>query len=291
MAIKYKDPSFSSSPVSRSISSSGSVQWEQAPTLFTKRSGVIMEIWGPSGSGRTTLALTAPGPIAHIWFHEKVDGVIQAAKGAGKELRDIRMFRAGGIFRGSPREIQSDAWDSMLAFEAAYYDAFNWAKTIIIDTHPEAWYLERLAEFGADRPVKNPETGKVGRIDRNWAGINNRWMSMLNKARSQEGDDHSQTNVIFIGQVEDEWKDSDDGVGKKTGRLVRTSTKASDQVLLKSDISVRTDKSRGDFISTIYKGWWNASSEDMELRNEMSNFGMIMGIVTETDPDEWTEER
>lgn len=284
MAIKIKDAQMSSSSPGRFLSSHSSIQWEQAPTVFTKRSGVIMEIWGPSGSGRTTLALTAPGPIAHIWFHEKVDGVIQAAKGAGKESRDIRMFRAGGIFRGTPQQIQSDAWEAMCAYEAAYYDAFNWAKTIIIDTHPEAWYLERLAEFGADRPA-------TGRIDRNWAGINNRWMSMLNKARSQEGDDHSQTNVIFIGQVEDEWKDGEGGIGKKTGRLVRVSTKASDQVLLKSDISVRTDKSRGDFISTIYKGWWNASSEDMELRNEMSNFGMIMGLVTETDPDEWTEER
>lgn len=289
MAIKFKDSS-SSSP-GRSISNNSSIQWEQAPTLFTKRSGVIMEIWGPTMTGRTTLALTAPGPIALISFHEKIDGVVQAAKSAGKGLRDIRIFKAGKIFRGTPQQIQSDAWEAMCAYEAAYYDAFNWARTVIVDTHPEAWYLERLAEFGADRPVKNPETGKVGRIEQNWAGINNRWMSMLNKARSQDGDDFSQTNVIFIGQVEDEWKDGEGGIGKKTGRLVRTSTKASDQVLLKSDISVRTDKHRGDFISTIYKGWWNASSEDMELRNEMSNFGMIMGLVTETDPDEWTEER
>jgi hypothetical protein len=286
MAIKLKDESSisssssSSSPSSSRIVSNTSVQWEQAPTIFTKRSGVIMEIWGPTMTGRTTLALTAPGPIALISFHEKIDGIVQAQA----DKKDIRIFKAGRIFRGTPQQIQSEAWEAMSAYEGAYYQAFEWAKTIIVDTHPEAWYLERLAEFGAEKPA-------TGRIDRNWAGINNRWMSMLNKARSQDGNDHSQTNVIFIGQVEDEWKDGEGGIGKKTGRLIRTSTKASDQVLLKSDISVRTDKSRGNFTSTIYKGWWNASSEDMVLENEMSNFGMIMGLVTETDPDEWTEER
>lgn len=104
MAIKIKDAQrFSSSPGS----DSSSIQWEQAPTLFTKRSGVIMEIWGPTMTGRTTLALTAPGPIALISFHEKIDGVVQAAKGAGKESRDIRIFKAGKIFRGTPQQIQS----------------------------------------------------------------------------------------------------------------------------------------------------------------------------------------
>lgn len=28
-----------------------------------------------------------------------------------------------------------------------------------------------------------------------------------------------------------------------------------------------------------------------KIGNKMSTFGMIMGLVTETDPDEWTEER
>lgn len=247
------------------------VKWEDAPTEFTKRSGVITEIWGPTGSGRTHLALTAPGPIAYIYFHEKMDGVIQKFA----KQKTIRCIKAGGAFRGDEKEIQSAAWEAMEAYEAAYYDSFSWARTTILDTHNEAWYLERLAEFGAPKPSK-------GRVDKNYAAINNRWMSMLNMARTQE-----RTNVILVGQVEDEWKDTPDGFGKRTGKEVRVSTTASKQVLLKSDVSVRTDKKNGEFFSTIYKGWWNAESEDSILKNDMSTFAMIMGIVTETDPDEW----
>lgn len=248
-----------------------STLWQQAPTEFTRRSGVVTEIWGPTGSGRTSLALSAPGPIAYIYFHEKIDGVVQKFSNG----KDIRMFKAGGVFRGEPEEIREGAWSAMKEYESAYYDAFGWARTIVLDTHNEAWYLERLAEFGAPKPEK-------GRVDKNYGPVNNRWMSLINMARAQE-----MTNVIFIGQAEEEWKDGAGGFGYKTGRLVRVSTTASNQILLKSDISVRTDKKDGEFISTIIKGWWNADSEDEKLKGSLSTYNMVLGLVTDTDPDEW----
>lgn len=255
----------------RAFNNSGSVSWQTAPLEFTRRSGVMLEIWGPTGSGRTSLALSAPDPIAYIYFHEKVDGIVQKFS----NNKDIRMFKAGGVFRGESDEIRSKAWAAMQEFESAYYDSFSWARTTIVDTHNEAWYLERLAEFGAPKPDK-------GRIDRNYGPVNNRWMSMINMARTQE-----RTNVIFVGQTEDEWKEGERGNSFKTGRVVRVATSASNQVLLKSDISVRTDKRDGKFISKIHKGWWNAESEDEELENEFSTFGMVLATVTETSPDEW----
>lgn len=255
--------------------SSGSTQWEQAPKLFTRRSGIVMEIWGPTGTGRTSLALTSPGPIAFIYFHEKIDGIVQ--KFANE--KEIRMFKAGGVFRGEPDDIQKAAWIAMQEYEAAYYDAFSFARTVIVDTHNEAWMLERLAEFGAQKPEK-------GQVKNNYGPVNNRWMSMLNMARSQSESSRA-TNVIFVGQAEDEWKPNAKGFDSKTGRIIRVATSASNQVLLKSDVSVRTDKANGDFISTIFKGWWNADSEDQYLVNGASTYPMLMGLITETDPREW----
>jgi hypothetical protein len=249
----------------------GSTQWESAPKIFTRRSGVVCEFWGPTGTGRTRLALTAPGPIAYIYFHEKVDGMVQQFSNE----KEIRMFKAGGVFRGESDEIQRDAWQKMLEYEAAYYDSFSFARTTIVDTHNEAWMLERLAEFGAPKPSK-------GQVKNNYGSVNNRWMSMLNMARTQD-----KTNVIFIGQAEDEWKPNAQGFDSKTGRIVRKSDSASNQVLLKSDVAAKTDKINGDFISTITKGWWNADSEDSYLKNQSSTFSMLMGLVTDTDPSEW----
>lgn len=254
---------------------SSSTQWEQAPKLFTRRSGIVMEIWGPTGTGRTSLALTAPGPIAYIYFHEKIDGIVQ--KFANE--KDIRMFKAGGVFRGDSDEIEKAAWASMQEFEAAYYDSFSFARTTIVDTHNEAWLLERLAEFGAPKPSK-------GQVKNNYGPVNNRWMSMLNMARSK-AESKDMTNVIFIGQAEEEWKPNALGFDSKTGRIVRMSSSASNQVLLKSDVSIRTDKKDGNFTSTVLKGWWNADSEDSYLENSASTYSMLMGLITETDPREW----
>lgn len=273
MAFVTKDnqgPSTGS--ISRPSSSLSTIQWEDAPTEFTRRSGVIVEVWGETATGRTHFALTAPGPIAYLYFHEKVEGVIQKF---AKE-KEIKCIKLGGSFRGTEEEIKRAAWEQVEKFETYHHDAFKWARTVIWDTHNEAWLLERLGEFGDFKPAK-------GRVDRNYGGINARWNSLLNKARSGA----ENVNFILVGQAEDEWK-SDGGFDKKTGRKLRVSTTASNQVYLKSDISIKTHKENGIFSCTIHKGWFNADVEDViKLENEEVNFCSVLGLVTETDPEEW----
>lgn len=116
---------------------------------------------------------------------------------------------------------------------------------------------------------------------------------MLNKVRTQ-----TKTNVVLVGQTEDEWKEGTaDGFGKKTGKLIRVSTKASDQVLLKADLSIRTDKrtvkvdgeSKLEFVSTIFKGWSRAGEyEGMELDDDLNTLPQILALITETEAEEWT---
>jgi hypothetical protein len=250
------------------------VQWEDAPTEFTSRSGVVIELWGPTGSGRTSLALSAPGPIYLIQYHEKINGLVQKYA----KSKEIKIFKAGGTFIGEPDEIRLSAWGAMEAAESAYYDSFKHARTVVIDTYPEAWELERLAEFGAPKPSSGP-------VQLNYGPPNNRWNSMVNYARDMA--DEQGINVFWIGQTEDEWKDTGGAFGKKTGKQVRVSNSAAAKVALKSNVRIELYKSGSNFMSKIIKGWFNADSEDVEFQDEDSTFANIIGTVTNTKPKEW----
>ena len=43
-----------------------------------------------------------------------------------------------------------------------------------------------------------------------------------------------------------------------------------------------------EYEGEIQKAWWNAHVEGLALEDEMVTFPTIMGIVTETDPEEWS---
>jgi len=262
--------------------SSISVDWDDAPTEFSLRR-CVSEIYGPSGSGRSTLALSAPGPIAYLFFHEKVQGIVQEFA----KTKQIKWKKMGGSFRGSESNILDKASEAMRRFEDFYYDSFSWATTVIVDTHNEAWMLERLGEFGAPKP-------DGGRVDQNYAAINNRWLSMLNHARDEA--DANRCNTIFVGQTESEWKEDAKGFGKKTGKIVRIDTSASQKVYLKSDVVIRTEVSinrrrEHEFKAIVDKPWWNSAYMDFEIplgdKPDQLQWPDVMGMITETDAEEW----
>lgn len=253
----------------------GTAEWEDAPEEFTRRS-TIMTVYGDTGSGRTTLALTAPGPIALIHAAEKIDGIVQ------KFSRDkkIRVHNFGAVFRGGDEsEIAAQAMEVWRKFESAYYDAYGWARTIVIDTHTELWELIRIAYFGDLKP-------STGRVDANYGPVNARWRSLLKHYRQQEG-----TNLILLGQTKDEYKSKKtatgkDGMGERTGNTIHAGQK---EVLIGSDVVVRTriNVKEGEFSSVIEKPWMNGPMLGFECDAEMSNFPVIMGLITDTDAEEW----
>lgn len=258
-----------------------SYEWEDVEDEFTPGQGTVAEIFGKSGTGRTYLALTAPGPIAYLGFYEKADGLIERV--VKKTKKKIRKMTCGGVYLGDSDEVQSQAIPDLAKFEHHYYDAFTWANTIIVDTHPEAWSLERLAEFGAPKP-------ESGRVDTNWGAINNRWLSLLNMARSQSG---KCPHVIFIGDVREEYEDSSKGVGKKTGRLVRASGSASNLIYKKSDIVIETSIKEGvlgvdGFRATIQKGWFNSDKfQGRVYKSQKKTYLDFVAMITETEKSDW----
>lgn len=249
----------------------GAALWEDAPTEFTTRN-TMMEICGDSGTGRTSLALSAPGPIALIHTAEKIDGIIQPFA----RKKKIRTHHFGGTFRGTKQEIANQAMDVWKRTLDAWYDAFGWARTIILDTHTEAWELVRVAHFGDLKP-------SGGRVDSNYGPINASWRSLFKHYREQQG-----VNVILIGQTKDEYKTNkkgiSNGISERTGNTIRAGQK---EILYFVDCAIRTRKEDGDFYSEIEKGWMNGSVEGDRFIGKDSDFATIMSAITETNKKEW----
>lgn len=267
MAIQRVQPLSSGQPSSL---------WEQAPTELTRKC-VFMNIYGETNTGKTSLALSAPGPIALIHSAEKIEGIVQPY---AKE-KDIRIMNFGRVFSGKPDLIKTEANKVWEDFSKAWVDAFKWAKTIIIDTDTDLWELIRLAYFGDAKP-------QGGRLELNWGPVNAEWKSVMRRFKDPSNVD---TNVILISQTEDEYKEGAKGFGSRTGRTIRKGQKS---IPFMADVIVRTECQLDintytpRFKSVIEKAWWNASAIGFSgLEGDAITFPMVMTIVTQTSPDQW----
>lgn len=265
-------PPARSSSASPSSAPTGPVQWEIPSSIFSRRV-VFMDVWGDTDTGRTSLALTAPGPIALIHANEKIDGVVAETKARGV---DIRTFNFGGVIEGdNPDEIAASAMPLWRRFCAAYVGAYEWARTIVVDTHPEAWELERIAYFGGYKP-------EGGRTDSNYGPLNFEWKGLFaRRFRAQD-----RTNLILIGQSTDEYtKTTGSKMGERTGKSIWSGQKHTKFMV---DVRVRMSRDKdGGFVATIEKGWNNAASEGVEFVNRRAQFAKIMATVTKTEEGEW----
>lgn len=245
--------------------------WQDAPTELTRRS-VFLLAYGDTNSGRSTFALTAPGPIAYLHSAEKIEGIIQPFA----REKEIRVYDFGGTVppNASVKETSRIADETWQNVKAAWVDAYGWARTIVIDTETDLWELIRLAYFGDIKP-------SGGRLELNWGPVNSDWKAMFRSFKGQDG-----TNLIVISQTEDEYKESKKGFGTKTGNTVRKGQKS---IPFMADVIVRTesDMMTQEFTSTIEKPWYGMHAMGLELEGEMSNFGQVMSMISGLEPKEW----
>lgn len=256
-----------------SKSASPLVSWEDAPTQLTRRD-VFMLVYGDTSSGRTTFALSAPGPIAYLHAAEKYEGIIQPAA-REKEIK-VHNFAPGIDPSLSEKEIAAEARRTWNGLKASWMDAYSWARTIIVDTDTDAWELIRLAYFGDVKPAG-------GRLELNWGPVNSEWKTLMRTFKAQEG-----TNLILISQSTDEYTKPKKGMGERTGERVRTGQKS---IPYMADVVVRTecDIQTQTYSSIVEKPWWNGDMLGFELADEDSNFASLMSVLTETDEEEWGE--
>lgn len=245
--------------------------WEDAPTEFTRRCAMI-EVYGDTGTGRTRLALTMPGPIGLAHTAEKIEGVIQQFS----KDKVIRVINFGGTFAGSPQQIADKAgpiWSRMIgAWNSAIDD---WARTVIMDTDSEAWEILRLARFGELTPK--------GRLDHMYGPVNAEWRSVFKRARMQD-----RCSVIAIGQTKNEYRDVVRGgktFSEATGRTIIAGQK---EIRYMADVVIRTARTADNgFSATVEKGWFSAQSEGLVVEDEDCRLPYILSLITETDEAEW----
>lgn len=259
----------STAPIATNLSD---IAWEEGPAEFTRRC-TFVHIYGDTGTGRTTLALTAPGPIGLAHAAEKIDGIVQRAVAVKK----VRVVNFGGTFRGDAQTIADQAGPVWNRLAASWYDAIdNWASTVIMDTDTEGWELLRLARFG--------ELNPKGRTDSLYGPVNAEWRSMFKHFLTQQ-----RCNVISIGQSKEEYIDKvvqGKLVSQRTGRTIRAGQK---QIPILADVVLRTGRmDDGGFNVIVEKGWFNAHSEGMAFEGDDCNFPNIMSLITETDASEWS---
>lgn len=279
IVTKKQDPKPAASSVVHSSSSPPSdgpdpSLWKDVPVTLTRRC-VCMGIWGGTDTGRSTLALTAPGPIAYFSAQEKTEGLIQDRKRTTEVYEHI--FNT--VFRGTPDEIASQASESFAGIERAMLDAWRWARSIIFDTSTDGWVLCQLSEFGTmDRAERDDKANKKGQLA--FTGLNLKWESMLKQFRV-EADLYNRTNLIWIAKTAPVY----DGP-KDTGRLKRAGQK-NDSYMADVVLRTRVEQTTNRFTATIEKPWYGGHARGMVVDGDDLNFASIMAMITSTDRGEW----
>jgi len=218
-----------------------------------------MVVYGETSTGKTTFALSAPGPIALFTANEKLDGIIQPFA----QEKEIRIFNfalaAGDKKKGSPK------WGEV---QEALSDAVTWARTIIIDTDSEMYEAARYFHFGKLTQVK----------PHHYAGLNADWKKVFDSRF--RGMDKA-VNLIAVSKLKERYKNN-----KPTGVMV---PQGQSDMPYMADVVVRTQKTKkGEYTLEIKKGWMNDADTQDYGELEGMEFGSLMELVTETPEEEWT---
>lgn len=262
--------------------STPSGDWEDAPSENIKRRCHI-SIVGETGTGKTTLALTGPGPVALVNSDEKIEGIVQPfVKGehvtcAGTPKR-IRLLNFAFVASDSEEDTAQRAQTLWQKVRRNILESPGWANTTIVDTETETWELARLGYFGTLKPS--------GRTDNLYGPVNNDYRTLFKSFRLQD-----KCYIITIHHTKDEYVDkvvNGKQTSTRTGRQLRAGFK---EMSTMPDIILRTGKRIGaegiEFTAEIEKGWYNAQSEGLVFSGEDLRLSFILETITGVPEAEW----
>lgn len=293
-------------PAQSSNPSTVGASWEEATDKFEQRCALVV-IWGLESSGKTSLALTAPGPTGVLHSAEKIGGVYQAFVKAGLKLRKFNFGFVATTDEASTAERARAVWAK---WKANYIDAFTkWAKTIIVDTEPDAWVLRRFAKFGTLQP--KGDTRDL------YSSVNFDWKQLFKNRFREQAESGRGCNLILISTATDEYKDiiTVAKFGPKKGTQVKESHRTGKQkmegmksikfwadVILYCWKELDLTTGQNTYHVRIDKGWFNGMVEGMDLTDEFMraldfsehpvtksclHWASIMAYITDTPEAEW----
>jgi len=168
----------------------------QQKKVVTKR--LIQAVDGQEKDGKTTYALSAPGPIALINMDVGLEGVIE------KWLPLKKIWVMNFDFRDSTNATEWDAvWTKVKnAWIAALED--KEIRSLVWDTATEGWELNRLARFGKLTQIRPHHYGPV----------NAEFRDLIKRAYKYD------KNIILVHKLRDVY-----AMNKKSGQEERTGEK------------------------------------------------------------------
>lgn len=277
------------------VSQSG---WEDAPSTFEQRCS-FTAIWGPTSGGKTTLALTVPGPVGLIHSAEKIQGVVQPFVNGNPTIgakvpKMIKLKNMGFVASKSEEDNRARANAMWIATRDLHVDAFDsWAKSVVLDMEPDAWSLRRYAKFGTLNPQGNRMDILYNEVNTDWRQI----LKNLYRYHSEKGQGRRQVNLVTIHNAKEEYKDTTVNGVTKSSRTGRMKMEGNKEVPYWADVILWAYKSMEDFKYhvRIDKGWFNGAIEGMDLTDDtMKALGYsdlswptIMALITSTPEDEW----
>lgn len=136
-------------PVSGSLPPSFNLAGFASAAQVTRVRRLMIGTDGPSDSGKSEFAMSAPGPGMHLCLDRNIDGALNnptppAARSPNFAFAIVKVPMATQL--GS-KEAYLEYWKAFFKYYIAACDNPD-CRTIVIDGDSDSWELQRLAEFG-----------------------------------------------------------------------------------------------------------------------------------------------
>lgn len=239
---------------------------------------IIMSVCGYDATGKTHLALSAPGPIAYQNLDRGLEGVGErVVKETGKEVWEsqyhfpelvVKAAKKGKDDVTSIKRAAKEVWDE---FTKDYRDALengSGVRTIVWDTGTELWDLCRLAQFGKLTQVMPPE----------YISVNATFSALINEAYDYD------KNLIMLHKMKP--------IYEKKERTDRSEMSGYSgvpfiaQIALTAEKNTKAEKLRDKFTLEVTKCRQDTRLEGQRLKNH-SFADIAMLVYPDSDESEW----
>lgn len=222
---------------------------------------LVASVSGLEKQGKTSFALSAPGPIMYFNLDYGIEGVIH--KYAAQKDIYVKEYR----FK---RNDTPDTYNSLWAgLTNDFYAALKSnARTIVIDTATEAWELLRLARFGKLTQV----------MPHHYGPVNAEYMTLIREGYSYD------KNIILLHKLKKQYvNDSFNGRYERAGF-------SNTGFLVQANLEVYRDGLDGQFFVRVIDCRQNSQLGGMEfeLSDYANGFGFLSQLVfPETTEEDW----
>lgn len=228
-------------------------------TKITPR--LIASVSGLEKQGKTSFALSAPGPIMYFNLDYGDEGIVNRYT----DHKDI--YTKEYRFR---RNDSADKYNTLwCGFTTDFYSAMkSKARTIIIDTATEAWELLRLARFGKLAQV----------MPHHYGPVNAEYMSLIREGYSYD------KNIILLHKLKKQYVDD-----KFNGKYERAGYNGTG-FLVQSNLEVYRDGLDGGFYLKVMDCRQNSmlGGMEFELADQLNGFRFLAQLVfPDTTEEDW----